>query len=102
MHILKIEINVAPPKQIEFEHAVSNMLSSPPHADQVKCDISKEMCRPNTFIYTEEWEVEDLMRQHFQHEDFRTLMGAMKALGTITDARIITSDSVEDFPLNNL
>ena len=101
MHILKIEIDVSPPKQKEFEHAVSHMLFSPPHPDQMKCEISKEMCRPNTFIYTEEWENEEQMRQHFQHEDFRSLMGAMKALGTITDARIISSKSVKDFPLND-
>ena len=101
MHILKIQIDVPLLKQIEFEHAVSQMLSSPSQPNKMKCEISKEMRRPNTFIYTEEWEADELMQHHFNHEDFRTLIGAMKTLGTISDARIISSDSVQDFSLND-
>ena len=101
MYILQIKIDVTPSNQREFEHAVSHILTLMPHSEQIKWEISKEMCRPNMFTYSVEWETEEQMQQHFQHEDFRTLMGAMKALGSIKNARIVTSDSVRDFPLDD-
>ena len=96
MHILQIKIDVSPRKKGEFEHAISQMLA-PQQSEHSKCTMSLDIQEPNMFIYTEEWEAENPMRDHFKDEDFRSLLGAMKALGTIKDAKVITSNSIKDF-----
>ena len=86
---LIISIEISPYKMIEFEQAVKEMISK----DNLKKTnlyraILRDMEKPNSFLYMEDWESRKAFNQHFKTDSFRSIIGGMKVLGTITSAHI--------------
>ena len=97
MLYLKISFEVLPDKKKEFEQAVPWLV----HADvlseeDVKQQILHENGKPVSFVYLGECETREKLESHLRSERFRALWGGMKLLGKITEAKIVTSDKIED------
>jgi quinol monooxygenase YgiN len=91
MIILRIRVEVLPDKRKEFEQAAQWLIDSQPKEEgNILKSISQDLCKPNTFYYLEEWDSRKNLKAHFQSDKFRALLGGMKVLGEITEAKIIS------------
>ena len=98
---LQICAEIKPHKRREFEQAAGMMLQWQEQTDAcVRVGLSQQLDRQNIYNYAEEWQSRKALDQHMVSDDFRALLGAMKVLGEIRDARIITSDDVEPLKMN--
>jgi hypothetical protein len=97
MLYIKISFAILPEKQKEFEQAVpwlvhSNVISE----EDVKQQILRDSRKPASYVYLGECETREKLECLLRSERFRALWGGMKLLGKITEAKIMTSDRVED------
>ncbi len=103
MVFLIICMEILPDKNLEFEQAAQWLIRSEGEADgKVRQLISKEMGHPEKAFYLGEWDSRKSLDAHIQTDRFRALLGGMKFLGKITEAKIITPSKVEDLRLSNL
>ena len=101
MILLQICTEIKPHKRREFEHAASMMMQWQEQTDAcVSAALSQRLDKENIYNYMEEWQNRTALDQHMVSDDFRALLGAMKVLGEIRDARIVTTDDVEPLKLN--
>ena len=85
-------------KKREFELAMSDLIDSEQTVQgRLSRSISRDMQDEGVFWYTESWEDHSAMELHLASTDFHALLGAMKVLGEIREAQVITSDHVERF-----
>lgn len=97
MFSLKIIVYVPSYKQIEFENAIKELVNSiTPDKSILNKGITKDLNKDHVYCYEEEWNSREKMERHFQTDEFQTIIGAMKVLGEIIDARIIYSNKEEN------
>jgi len=100
MYMLRISVSVAPTKRYEFEHAVHDLLNATSnYCGRKSRAMSRDVLDQNLFWYHENWESQEAMTAYFEEVGFRQLLGAMKVLGEIRVAEIITSQEVRNFEL---
>ena len=99
-HILQEKMEVLPDKRQEFEQAAQWLIESQPKekGNSLK-SIYQDLCKPNTFYYLEEWDSRKNLQAHIQTDNFRALLGGMKVLGEITEAKIISGAREEEFEI---
>lgn len=98
MLYFKISFEVLPEKRKEFEQAVPWLVHSDVISEEdLKQQILHENGKPASFVYLGECETREKLESHLRSERFRALWGGMKLLGNITEAKIVTSDKIEDF-----
>ena len=96
--IVRIIVRVEPTKRHEFEQSLNLLLHNGIHSN---CHLSSPEVQSDgtrLYYYFEEWEKTEELDIHQQCDYFQTLIGAMKVLGTIEDAKIInttTSKTIE-------
>ena len=102
MHYLKISFEILPQKMKEFEQAVPWLVKNAVHReDDLKQQILSVSGKPAHFIYLGECETREILEAHLRSEPFRALWGGMKLLGRINEAKIVTSNRIEDLdPIN--
>ena len=93
MILIKIEAEISPPKQVEFEQAIRFIIDAKIN-DKAKhhCRVFQNIHKNNTFIYMEEWDNEAAIRDYMDTDGFKSLIGSMKVLGEITSAELIDSE----------
>jgi quinol monooxygenase YgiN len=95
--VLKIQVEILPHKQYEFEQAIQGILQTQPKkTDNTFGKIYKDFFNPNLFCYVEEWDSNEKLQFHLESDDFHALLGCMKVLGEIMEARIINITEEEE------
>ena len=103
MFTLKIIVNVSPYKKLEFENAVTELISKiKVGTNNLSNGIKKDLKDETIYYFEEIWKSKEKMEEHFQSEIFQTIIGAMKVLGEIISAKIITSEKEEKINITNL
>ncbi|MFC2164563.1 antibiotic biosynthesis monooxygenase [Acidobacteriota bacterium] len=101
MVYLIISMDILPEKNLEFEQAVQWLVRL---EDEVKGKfrqlISREIGYPEKAFYIGEWDSRKNLDAHIQTDRFRALLGGMKFLGKINEAKIITPSKVEELRLS--
>lgn len=98
MLLLRICVRIASHKRREFELATRDFLQSEGSLKgRISQSFSSDMQEDGIFWYTESWEDQSAMESHLGSTGFRALLGAMKVLGEVREAQVITSDHVERF-----
>ncbi len=64
--------------------------------------IKKDLTDDTIYYFEEIWKSKKKMEEHFQSEIFQTIIGAMRVLGEIISAKIITSENEEEINITNL
>jgi len=99
MILLLISAEIKPHRRLEFEQAAGMILEGQDYPKEcLTFALNQQLDQQNRYSYTEEWQSREALDSHLQCDDFRALLGAMKVLGEIRNARIITSESVESMP----
>jgi len=100
MIVVKIRVEVLPDKKQEFEQAARWLIDSQPKEEgNILKSIYQDLCNPNTFYYLEEWDSRKNLKAHFQSDKFRALLGGMKVLGEIVEAKIISGAREEELEI---
>ena len=95
---LQISVEINPHKRLEFEQAACMMLEGKSISQRwLSYALYQQLEHHNLYYYTEEWQSRKALDSHMASDDFHALLGAMKVLGKILEARIVTSDRVETF-----
>ena len=98
MHVLRICVDVSPYKQPEFHQAVRAIMGSWKRAGVAGSNsLSQDVERRTLYWYTEVWMKKGPMDQHFQSEQFRSLLGAFKSLGEVWEAKLMEVEHEEEF-----
>lgn len=102
MVYLIISMDILPDKDLEFEQAVQWLVRSEDEVEgKFRQLISREISYPEKAFYIGEWDSRKNLDTHIQNDRFRALLGGMKFLGKITEAKIITPSKVEDLRLSD-
>lgn len=97
MFELKIKVKIDSNKQVEFEQTLQRMFDESYFKSiDFKCELVQVLRDKTNYFYTETWKSETKFNQHKNTDKFRALLGAMKVLGEIIDARIIYSNKEEN------
>ncbi len=54
-----------------------------------ECRVFEDLSRPDVFLWLQWWRSEQQLEEHLRSVAFRTLLGAIKVLGTLESARIV-------------
>jgi quinol monooxygenase YgiN len=96
MVILKIATTIHVDKMVEFEQAVDYILQSDKTSrESIYRGMYRDWQRNNALMYLEEWKTNEELQKHISSDLFKSLLGAMKVLGDVTSAEIISSQSVQ-------
>lgn len=95
---LEIHIDIAPGKRKEFLQTVEALLAERPVADSACADraVFERHGDPDRFLWHENWEDRSALEAHMASAEFRTLLGALRALGETHDLRIVSPETRED------
>ena len=100
MIVVKIRVEVLPDKRQEFEQAACWLIDSQSREEgNILKSIYQDLCTPNTYYYLEEWDSRKNLKAHFQSDNFRALLGGMKVLGEITEAKVISGAREEELEI---
>ncbi|KPK28940.1 MAG: hypothetical protein AMJ61_00060 [Desulfobacterales bacterium SG8_35_2] len=100
MIVVKIRVAVHPDKRKEFEQAAQWLIDSQPKEEgNVLKSIHQDLCDRNAFYYLEEWNSRKSFKAHFRSDEFRALLGGMKVLGEITEAKILSGVREEELKI---
>jgi len=103
MFTLKIIVNVTPYKKLEFENAITELISKiKVNTNNLSNGIKKDLTDDTIYYFEGIWKSKKKMEEHFQSEIFQTIIGAMRVLGEIISAKIITSKNEEEINITNL
>ena len=103
MFTLKIIVKVSQYKQLEFENAITELVGRvKADANNLSNCIKKDMTDSCVYYFEEIWKSKKKMEEHFKSEIFQTIIGAMRVLGEIISAKIITSENEEEINITNL
>jgi len=103
MFTLKIIVNVTPYKKLEFENALTELISKiKVNTNNFSNGVKKDLTDDTLYYFEESWKSKKKMEEHFQSELFQTIIGAMRVLGEIISAKIITSENEEEINITNL
>lgn len=101
MVYLIICMDILPEKHLEFEQAAQWLVRVEDEVEgKFRQMISKEIGYPDKAFYLGEWDSRKNLDSYIQTDRFRALLGGMKFLGKITEAKIITPSKVEDLRLS--
>jgi quinol monooxygenase YgiN len=97
MELLKITTNIHEDKMVEFGQAVDYIM----HSNKIghgclSRGIYREFHGDNILLYMEEWKTSEQLKNHISSDLFKSLLGAMKVLGDVTTAEIVSSRSVQN------
>jgi quinol monooxygenase YgiN len=93
-------MDILPDKNLEFDQAVQWLVRMEDEVEgKFRQLISREIGYPEKAFYIGEWDSRKNLDAHIQTDRFRALLGGMKFLGKIIEAKIITSSEVEDLRL---
>ena len=97
MILLKIQARIDQGKDTEFKQAVqyiidSRLLNAGGSNHRLMHDINDDCL----IDYSEEWKYKQELKSYLTGDSFKALIGAMKVLGDIQQARMIESDRVVD------
>ncbi len=59
------------------------------HGGCVECRVYEDMGRPTGFLWHQWWRSQQQLEENLRSVAFRTLLGAVKVLGTLESARIV-------------
>lgn len=92
MVFLKIETTIQADKMREFEQAVDYIMQSDKNNQgSLHRAVYREWQSNNVLLYLEEWITIEELQKHISGDRFKSLLGAMKVLGEVTTAQIISS-----------
>ena len=95
MIIVQIQTNIHPDKMTEFSQAIDYILFGRKSGDKRCRSCYRKWDDENTFFYQEEWESMNELKSYMKGDHFKSLFGAMKVLGEVTMAQIITTERIE-------
>ena len=96
MHILSLCVKVRSRNLGEFEQALPGLLDATSVAPgRISRSLTKDMLEPCFFWYREEWKNIGAMELYARGAGFRKLLGAMKVLGDICEASVVSSDHLK-------
>ena len=55
----------------------------------IECRVYEDLSRPNGFLWLQWWRSEREIQDHLSSVVFRTLLGAVKVLGSLVSARVV-------------
>lgn len=55
----------------------------------LECHVYEDLRRPNGFLWLQWWKSDRELQDHLSSVEFRTLLGAVKVLGTLVSTRIV-------------
>ena len=55
----------------------------------VECAVHEDLRRPNGFLWLQWWNSERELEDHLSSVEYRTLLGAIKVLGTLVSTRVV-------------
>jgi len=88
--LVKIRVKILPEKQIEFQQTAEWLVYSKPQKEgNLIKGLYQEVGKPEVFYYLEEWDTLKHFDAHYHSDDFQSLLGGMKTLGEIIEAKII-------------
>lgn len=93
---LEILIDIAPSKRREFLLTAEDLLGGARILDDACVDsrIFERHGVPNQFLWQEEWKDRESLQSRLDSVAFRTLLGALRVLGTAHDVRIINAEEL--------
>ena len=55
----------------------------------IECRVYEDLGRPDGFLWLQWWRSESELQLHLASTEFRTLLGAVKVLGSLVSARVV-------------
>ena len=96
MIILKIESKINLNKMEEFEQAIEQFeIAQGKKSSGYQRNLFRNWNNTDNVLYTEEWQSEVKFKNHLQTDQFKALLGAMKLLGDIKTAQVVTSSKIQ-------
>lgn len=89
---IEIQIEVKPEKRPEFLQAVESLQRAVGY--EAACEsqhVYEERGQPNQFLWVERWSDTDEIRARLRSAKFRSLMGAIRVLGTTSELNVVES-----------
>jgi len=89
---IEIKIEVKPEKRPEFLQAVESLQRAV--GDEAACQsqhVYEERGHPNQFLWVERWTGAGEIRARLHSAKFRSLMGAIRVLGTTSELSVVES-----------
>lgn len=100
MIVVRILVEVLSHKRQEFEQAAQWLIESHPKEEgNILKSIYQDLYKPNSYYYLEEWDSREHFEAHFQSGNFRALLGGMKVLGEIIEAKLISGAREEELEI---
>ena len=96
MHYIIINVQILDEKNKEFIQSVNELLKSIYSSQNIKSGIYQDVVDNTRYRYWEEWHSLEKMQNHLKSDNFRALLGGMKVLGKISEAKSIQADSITD------
>ncbi len=102
MYGLEIMIQIRPDKQEEFVQAVDELRPGAPVVGDDPAEVSGLFHRTGAedrFLWLERWETLGGLSDRLASDSFRALLGAIRVLGELKEARVVTSDESDQLAL---
>jgi len=76
--------------RLELSQTLQNLCRAQlDQGNSAECRGFEDLTRPESFLWLQWWRSERHLEAHLQSVEFRTLLGAIKVLGTLESARIV-------------
>ena len=86
---IQILFNVSPHKQLEFVQLADSLLAKPRAKGCIMRRLFEEHGHEGRFVWLERWTEAERLREHFDSDEHRTLMGAIEVLGSLQSTRVV-------------
>ena len=74
---------------VEFPHPALKEVSTPIEGISHECRVFEDLSGPNQFLWLQWWHSQHQLQDYLRSVGFRTLLGAIKVLGTLESARTV-------------
>lgn len=76
--------------RVEFTQTLENLCAEQVVGSScIECQVYEDLPRRNGFLWLQWWRSETELEKHLSSVEFRTLLGAVKVLGSLESARVV-------------
>jgi len=87
---LELSIGTGPSRRMEMRQTLEDLSREALGAASCQeCRVFEDLCGGERFLWLQWWKSQPELQAHLQSTAFRTLLGAIKVLGSLESARIV-------------
>jgi len=96
MYLLRLKVRIQDEKRNEFEKSMRDLMKEQVKYAGIHPSLYRSTDDNQVFYYQEEWNSRVKLDKHIVSEQFRVLMGCIKALGVIEQSEILHTGNKEE------